>query len=76
MASVGRAVPDELLDFKPHERVNPVRTTLVHQLLSERRLFAQFVGLEEPPVGERVPAGENPSGAAYGDKYVRPAEWR
>jgi hypothetical protein len=42
--SVWRAVPDDLLDFKPHEKTNPIRTILVHQLLSERRLFAQFGG--------------------------------
>jgi hypothetical protein len=41
-ASVRRAVPDCLLDFKPHEKTNPIRTILVHQLLSERRFFAQF----------------------------------
>ena len=47
--SVWRAVPDDLLDFKPHEKTNAIRTILVHQLLSERRFFAQFVGNEEPP---------------------------
>ena len=36
-ASVWRAVPDHLLDFKPHEKTNPIRTILAHQLLSERR---------------------------------------
>src|SRR5215467_8696915 len=34
-ASVWRAVPDDLLDFKPHEKTNPVRTIMVHQFLSE-----------------------------------------
>jgi hypothetical protein len=33
--SMWRAVPDDLLDFKPHEKTNPIRTILVHQLLSE-----------------------------------------
>ena len=58
--SVWRAVPDDLLDFKPHEKTNPIRTILVHQLLSERRFFAQFVGTEEPPVEELLPPGEKP----------------
>src|SRR5436190_17769125 len=49
--SVWRAVPDDLLDFKPHEKTNPIRTILVHKLLSERRFVAQFLGTEEPPVG-------------------------
>ena len=59
--SMWRAVPDALLDFKPHEKTNPIRTILVHQLLSERRFFAQFVGTEEPPVEELLPPGEKPS---------------
>src|SRR5262245_58514754 len=42
--SMWRAIPEDALDFKPHEKTNPIRTILVHQLLSERRFFAQFVG--------------------------------
>ena len=68
--SVWRAVPDALLDFKPHEKTNPIRTILVHQLLSERRFFAQFVGTEEPPVEELLPPGEKPVVQAYIEKYV------
>ena len=68
--SVWRAVPDDLLDFKPHEKTNPIRTIMVHQLLSERRFFAQFVGTEEPPVEELLPPGDKPTVAAYIEKYV------
>jgi hypothetical protein len=68
--SVWRAVADDLLDFKPHEKANPIRTILVHQLLSERRFFAQFVGTEEPPVEELLPPGDTPTVAAYIEKYV------
>jgi hypothetical protein len=68
--SVWRPVPDDLLDFKPNEKTNPIRTILVHQLLSERRFFAQFVGTEEPPVEELLPAGEKPTVSAYLDKYI------
>lgn len=68
--SVWRAVPDDLLDFKPHEKTNPIRTIMVHQLLSERRLFAQFVGTEEPPVEELLPDGDKPTVSAYLDKYI------
>jgi len=63
-------VPDGLLDFKPHEKTNPIRTILVHQLLSERRFFAQFVGTDEPPVEELLPPGEKPVVLAYIEKYV------
>lgn len=67
---VWRAVPDHLIDFKPHEKTNSIRTILVHQLLSERRFFAQFVGTEEPPVEEFLPAGETPAVQEYIDKFI------
>ena len=75
-ASMWRAVPDHLLDFKPDEKTNPIRTILVHRLLSERRFFAQFVGTEEPPVDELLPAGEKPVVQAYIDKYIWPVKQR
>ena len=67
-----RAVPDDLLDFKPHEKTNPIRTILVHQLLSERRFFAQFVGTEEPPVEELLPSGEKPKEFTFLGYTFRP----
>jgi hypothetical protein len=54
-ASMWRAIPDDLPDYRPREKTNTIRAILVHQILSERRLFAQFVGtrhrlaLHEPP---------------------------
>lgn len=69
-AGMWRAVPDNQLDFKPHEKVNTIRTIFVHQLLSERRFFAQFVGTDEPSVEELLPAGEKPVGSDYIEKYV------
>ena len=69
-AAVWRAVPDDRLDFRPHERVNPIRAILVHQLLSERRFFAQFVGTAEPPAEELLPPGDRPAVAAYIERYV------
>jgi hypothetical protein len=65
-----RAVPDDLLDFKPHIKTNTIRTIMVHQLLSERRFFAQFVGTFEPPVEELLPIGEKPVTQAYIEKYI------
>jgi uncharacterized damage-inducible protein DinB len=69
-ASVWRAVPNGLLDFKPHVKTNPIRTILVHQLLSERRFFAEFVGTEEPSVEELLPPGEKRITQAYIEKYT------
>jgi uncharacterized damage-inducible protein DinB len=68
--SVWRAVPDGLLDYKPHEKVNPIRAILVHQILSERRFFAQFVGTQEPAVEDLLPPAEQPPVRAYLDNYV------
>jgi uncharacterized damage-inducible protein DinB len=75
-AGVWRTVPDGLLDFKPHERVNTIRTIFVHQLLSERRFFAEFAGLDEPPVEELLPPGDRPVVGAYVEKYVSLARRR
>src|SRR5690349_22176050 len=74
--SVWRAVPDDLLDFRPHEKTNTIRTILIHQLLSERRFFAQFIGTEEPPVEELLPAGERPVVQAYIVQYIGLAKRR
>jgi uncharacterized damage-inducible protein DinB len=68
--SVWRAVAEGSLDFKPHEKTNSIRAIMVHQILSERRFFAQFVGTEEPPVEELLPPGDLPTAQAYIDKYV------
>jgi uncharacterized damage-inducible protein DinB len=65
-----RTVPDNLLEFRPHEKTNTIRMILAHQLLSERRFFAQFVGTEERAVEELLPPGESPTVQAYIDKYV------
>jgi uncharacterized damage-inducible protein DinB len=69
-ASMWRAIPDDLLDFKPHEKVHTIRAILVHQILSERRFFAQFVGMQEPPVEELLPPGGKPSVQSYLERYV------
>jgi uncharacterized damage-inducible protein DinB len=69
-ASVWKAVPEDALDFKPHDKVNSIRKILEHQLLSERRFFAQFVGTVEPAAEELLPSGASPAVQAYIDKYV------
>jgi uncharacterized damage-inducible protein DinB len=74
--SVWRAVPDDLLEFQPQEKTNPIRTILVHQLLSERRFFAQFIDTEEPPVEELLPPGDKPVVQAYISKYIWLAKGR
>src|SRR5262245_46066579 len=74
--SMWRAVKADLLDFKPHEEVNSIRTIMTHQILSERRFFAQFVGTDEPGVDQLLPVGEKTVIAAYIEKYVWLARMR
>lgn len=75
-AGMWRGVPDRLLDFKPHPKVNTIRTIFVHQLLSERRFFAEFAGLHEPAVEDLLPPGEAPAVDAYIGRYVDLAKRR
>ena len=75
-ASMWRAIPDDFLGFKPHEKMNTIRAILVHQILSERRFFAQFVGTVEPPLEELLPPGDQPPVQAYLDKYAMLAKGR
>jgi uncharacterized damage-inducible protein DinB len=69
-ASVWSSLRDDQLDFRPHGRSSTVRQILVHQLLSERRFFAEFVGLSEPAVESLLPPGEAPGVTAYVDRLV------
>lgn len=75
-ATMWRAVPDDLLDYRPHEKTNTIRSIFAHQILSERRFFAQFVGTEEPPPGELLPPGETSLVREYLDRYVTLAKAR
>jgi uncharacterized damage-inducible protein DinB len=69
-ASVWQQLRDDQLGFRPHPRSSTAREVLVHQLLSERRFFAEFIGLEEPAAATLLPSGEQPAVAAYIDRYV------
>src|SRR4051812_43115927 len=82
-ASMWRAVPDDCLEFRPDEKVNTIRTIFTHQLLSERRFFADFVGTQEPPADQVLPVGESASAggqsppvSAYIDQYIKFAKLR
>jgi uncharacterized damage-inducible protein DinB len=75
-ASMWRAVPNDCLDFRPHETTNTIRTIFTHQLLSERRFFAEFVGTVEPPADQLLPAGDSPPVTAYIEKYIHLSKLR
>jgi uncharacterized damage-inducible protein DinB len=69
-AGVWSELADGQLEFRPHARSSTVRQILVHQILSERRFFAEFIGLSEPPVESLLPPGETPPVAAYVERLV------
>ncbi len=75
-AAIWSELRDDQLDFKPHSKSGSVRDILVHQILSERRFFAEFIGLTEPPPALLLPAGERPGVKAYTDRYVELATAR
>jgi uncharacterized damage-inducible protein DinB len=50
--SVWDKFSDADLAFRPHPRSSSVGEIMKHQLLSERRFFAEFLGLPEPAAGE------------------------
>jgi uncharacterized damage-inducible protein DinB len=69
-AGVWSELTDAQLEFRAHGRSSSVRQILVHQLLSERRFFAEFIGLVEPAVDTILPRGDAPGVAAYVDRLV------
>lgn len=69
-AGIWSELRDDQLDFAPHRRSSTVRQILVHQILSERRFFAEFIGLAEPPVESLLPAGDPPPVSAYIGRLV------
>lgn len=61
VVSVWREFSTEDLSFRPHPRSSSVQEIFKHQLLSERRFFAEFLGLPEPPAADLLPAQTAPA---------------
>ena len=76
LAAVWSEIRDEQLEFRPHPRSSSLRQVLTHQILSERRFFAEFLGFREPAVEELLPGGETPPVQAYIDRVVALARAR
>jgi uncharacterized damage-inducible protein DinB len=58
------------MDYRPHAKSSTVRDIIKHELLSQRRFFAEFLSAPEPPASEVLTA------AAYGDRLVEMARPR
>ena len=54
--SVWQAFTDADLEWRPHPQSSTVGEILRHQLLSERRFFAEFLGIPEAPAELVLPA--------------------
>jgi uncharacterized damage-inducible protein DinB len=65
VVSVWRVFRNEDLNFRPHPRSYSVLEVMKHQLLSERRFFAEFLGAPEPDASAVLP------GAQTVDAYLR-----
>jgi uncharacterized damage-inducible protein DinB len=76
LGSVWSELQDDQLEFRPHARSSSIRQILIHQILSERRFFAEFIGLQEPPVESLLPSGNQPPVHAYVDRVVGLARLR
>jgi uncharacterized damage-inducible protein DinB len=65
---------DADLSFRPAEKSATVLEIMRHQLLSERRFFAEFLGLPEPPAADVLPAAATVE--ALSDRMLQLAEPR
>src|SRR4051812_17969619 len=70
LAATWSELRDDDLEFRLHPRSSSIRQILTHQLLSERRFFAEFIGLAEPPVESLLPPGEAPPVQAYIERVI------
>src|SRR3954471_99174 len=62
--SVWRQFAAEDLSFKPDARSSTVGEIIEHELLSERRFFAEFLGLTEVPAEAVLPQQRTPESYA------------
>src|SRR3954465_2460603 len=76
LAALWSELHDDQLEFRAHARSSSIRQILTHQILSERRFFAEFIGLEEPPVESLLPTGDRPPAQTYVDRVVALARVR
>jgi uncharacterized damage-inducible protein DinB len=55
VVSTWRAFADKDLPFRPHPKSGTAEEIMKHELLSQRRFFAEFLGTAEPPGANVLP---------------------
>jgi uncharacterized damage-inducible protein DinB len=68
-ASIWRAFRDDDLSWRPHPKSSAVQEIMKHQLLSERRFFAEFLASPEPPGAQILPSGSTVT--AFSDRLLQ-----
>jgi uncharacterized damage-inducible protein DinB len=58
--SLWRCFDAQDMSFRPHPRSPTVQEIMKHQLLSERRFFAEYLSLPEPPPSALLPEHHSP----------------
>jgi uncharacterized damage-inducible protein DinB len=74
VAAVWHGFADTDLNYRPHARSSTVGDILRHQLLSERRFFAEFLGMPEPAPADILPPAVTVEAAT--DRFVALARAR
>jgi uncharacterized damage-inducible protein DinB len=73
-ATVFRQFAPDDLSFRPHQRSATVLDIFRHQLLSERRFFAEFLSSPEPEPAQVLPQEQNP--VTFAHRLIELAEPR
>ena len=60
VATIWRCFEKAEMGYQPHLKSTTVLGIMKHQLLSERRFFAEFLSLPEPAADQVLPEGEEP----------------
>lgn len=76
VAAIWSELRDDQLEFRVHSRSSSIRQILIHQILSERRFFAEFIGVPEAPPESLLPGGEAPPVRAYIERFLALARAR
>ena len=74
ISSVWHAFANAELDYRPHARSSTAGEIMLHELLSGRRFFGEFLGTPEPPAERVRPAVI--SVAAYSERLITHAKPR